>query len=792
MKKVQIQKQQPVQNTDSEIIEQTEGWYDLPLLPLRDVVVFPGMIVPLFVGRAKSVAALEGATQGEKQLLLVTQRTVECDDPTQKDLYRIGTRCSILQLLKLPDGSVKVLVEGLSRQKIHQVMDTGSFLHGFSQELGETKFSGPEVEALLRHVQSQFETYVQLNRKIPQETLVSIQNMTDIGRLADNIAIHASLKVSDKQKILSSRDARKRILALSRILSSEIEILELEQKIRGEVRRQMEKSQKEYYLNEQIKAIQKELGRDGENAEEIAEMERKIRAARMSAEAQEKAQQEIGRLKAMPMMSPESAVVRNYLEWLIALPWYKRTKDRIDVELAEKILNEEHYGLKKPKERILEFLAVHQLVKKSKGPILCFVGPPGVGKTSLGRSIARALNRKFVRMSLGGVRDEAEIRGHRRTYIGALPGRILQNMRKVGTRNPVFLLDEVDKMSMDFRGDPSSALLEVLDPELNHTFIDHYLEVEYDLSEVMFITTANVLYPIPPALHDRMEIIEIPSYTEQEKYEIAERFLIPKQMKQHGLKKSNLIFTEEGLYELIRSYTREAGVRNLEREIGSVMRKVAREVATRKLKGKKKVTPQVVHKLLGVPKYRRPAHESNGGVGMATGLAWTEVGGEVLQTEATLMEGKGDLMLTGQMGSVMQESAKAAMTFARSRARELHLSKDFHKRYDIHVHIPEGAIPKDGPSAGITIATAIISALTGQPVRRDLAMTGEITLRGRVLPVGGIKEKLLAAHRARIFSILMPKENEKDLEEVPPEVLKDLQVQMVESMDEVLKAALQS
>jgi len=767
----------------------TGEWVELPLLPLRDIVVFPSMIVPLFVGRPKSVAALESVMQGDKELILVTQRSVDCDDPGQEDLYKIGVRAFVHQLLKLPDGSVKVLVEGKSRLRMHLVETIDNTLFGSAEELCEPQVAGAEIEALIRHLQDRFESYVRLNRKIPQETLVSLLNLNDPGRLADNIAIHASFKVSDKQRILAILNPEKRLTALSHILNTEMEILELEQKIRGEVRRQMEKSQKEYYLNEQIKAIQKELGRDGENPEEIAELKRKIQTARMPQEAAEKAKQEVSRLKAMATMSPEASVVRNYLDWLVALPWSKRTKDRIDIVLAERILNEDHYGLKKPKERILEFLAVRQLVKKSKGPILCFVGPPGVGKTSLGRSIARSLGRKFVRMSLGGVRDEAEIRGHRRTYIGALPGRIVQNIRKIGSRNPVFLLDEVDKMSVDFRGDPSAALLEVLDPELNHTFVDHYLEVEFDLSEVMFITTANILDPIPPALRDRMEVIEIPSYTEPEKFEIARSFLIPKQMKHHGLKRSYVRFEDGAILEVIRNYTREAGVRNLEREIGSICRKVARDIVSKKIKGCKRLTGKAIGKYLGIPKYRRPEYE-NGGVGIATGLAWTEVGGEVLRTEATLMEGKGELMLTGQLGKVMQESAKAALTFARSRARNLHLDRDFHKRFDIHVHIPEGAIPKDGPSAGITIATAIISALTGQPVTNDMAMTGEITLRGQVLPVGGIKEKILAAHRSKLHRVLLPKENEKDLEDIPPEVLQEMDIQFVISMDEVLQAAL--
>jgi ATP-dependent Lon protease len=775
---------------EERLLEQAAGWQEMPLLPLRDVVVFPGMIVPLFIGRARSVTALDYAMEADKHVLLATQRKADCNDPGYKDLYKIGTLTSVLQILKLPDGSVKVLIEGLARHRLQEVFDTENGLVAVAEEVMETTPEGKENEALIRHLSSQFENYVRLNRKIPQETLASIMNISDLGRLADNIAIHASLKVSDKQKILASLDVRKRALNLGRILTSEIEILELEQKIRGEVRRQMEKSQKEYYLNEQIKAIQKELGRDGENPEEIAELISKVRKSRMTDEARGKAEQEIQRLKTMPMMSPEAAVVRNYLDWLLALPWQKRTKDRLDIDLAEKILNEDHYGLKKPKERILEFLAVRQLVKESKGPILCFAGPPGVGKTSLARSIARALNRKFIRISLGGVRDEAEIRGHRRTYIGALPGRILQNIRKVGSRNPVFLLDEVDKLSVDFRGDPASALLEVLDPEQNHTFVDHFLEVEFDLSEVMFIATANVLDPVAPALKDRMETIQVPSYTELEKFHIAKDFLMPKQVKRHGLKKSNAQLTNDAILELIRSYTREAGVRNLERELGSVYRKLARSVATGRQKGRRKVTPKVIHELLGVPRFRRPEYETSGGVGVSTGLAWTETGGEVLRTEATLMEGKGELLLTGQLGDVMQESGRAALSFARSRTRALHLERDFHKRYDIHVHIPEGAIPKDGPSAGITIATAIISSLTGQPVQPELAMTGEITLRGQVLPVGGIKEKLLAAHRSKIKHVIMPRENEKDLEEFAPEVLQELDIILVDNMDQVLEAAM--
>ncbi len=760
------------------------------MLPLRDVVVFPGMIVPLFVGRSRSVAALEQTSENELPILLVTQRDPEIDEPVKNDLYKIGTLASVLQILKLPDGSVKALVEGISRHRVHKIISGDALMLALSEEIPEAAPQSQEIEAIVRHLKTQFESYVRLNRKIPQETLVSILNLDDPSRLADNIGIHAAFKVSDKQKILSLLDPKKRMLALSQMLHAEVEILELEQKIRGEVRRQMEKSQKEYYLNEQMKAIQKELGRDGENPEEIAELRKKIKAARLPKSAAEKALQELNRLKQMPMMSPEASVVRNYLEWLTELPWNRKTKDRLDVGLAEKILNDDHHGLKNVKERILEFLAVRKLTQDARGPILAFAGPPGVGKTSLGRSIARALNRKFVRMSLGGIRDEAEIRGHRRTYIGAMPGRILQNIRRVGAKNPVFLLDEIDKMTMDFRGDPAAALLEALDPELNNTFVDHFLEVEFDLSQVMFITTANVIDPIPPALRDRMEIIEIPSYTEVEKFQIAKNFLIPKELKKNGLKKTNIQFKDEGIYEIIQNYTREAGVRNLERQLGSIMRKVARRMTTGNIKSRKTITDSAVGELLGAPRYKRPVYTNQDAVGMVTGLAWTEVGGEVLRTEATLMPGKGNLFLTGQMGKVMQESAQAALSFARSHSRAFRLERDFHKQYDIHVHIPEGAIPKDGPSAGITIATAIISSLTGHPVRGDLAMTGEITLQGRVLPVGGIKEKVLAAHREKITNILLPAENEKDLEDIDAVVLKKLNIQFISNMDKVLEAAL--
>ncbi len=766
----------------------TSGEY--PLLPLRDVVIFPNMMVPLFVGRERSVAALDEALAKDKLVLLTAQKSADVDEPTTEDLYRLGTLAVILQILKLPDGSMKVLLEGLTRQRIVEVVDNGRFMSAKCEQVVEIEPKGKEMEALVRHVVDQFENYVRLSRKTPQETLLSVINITEPGKLADNVAANLFIKVADKQKILSAANVRSRLIALSEILSSEIEILELEQKIRGEVRQQMEKSQKEYYLNEQMKAIQRELGQDAESGEELEQLVQQIRKAKMPKEAGEKAYRELDRLRNMPLMSPEATVVRNYLDWMVSLPWAKHTKDRLDIRRAEQILEEDHHGLKKPKERILEFLAVAKLKGHLKGPILCLVGPPGVGKTSLGKSIARALSRKFVRMSLGGVRDEAEIRGHRRTYIGSMPGRILQSIRKAKSNNPVFLLDEIDKMTADFRGDPSSALLEVLDPEQNDTFSDHYLEVEFNLSNVLFIATANVTYSIPPALKDRMEIIEIPSYTELEKLHIAKGFLIPKQMKNHGLVRRRMQFSDDAVYHITREYTREAGVRNLEREIGAICRKVAKDIAVGDNLGSVTITPDEVHKHLGIPRFRfRPAEKENG-VGVATGLAWTEVGGEILGIEVSVVDGKGALTLTGKLGEVMQESIKAAISYARSRADHLKLNKDFYKSYDIHVHVPEGAIPKDGPSAGITMATAIISALTGRPVRGDVAMTGEITLRGRVLAVGGIKEKILAAHRAGIFTIILPEENKRDLEDIPAEVLGDLSIVPVDNMDKVLEAAL--
>ena len=762
----------------------------LPLLPLRDVVVYPGMVIPLFVGRPKSVEALEAAMEGDKKLLLVTQKALEIDDPDVDDLYRVAALVQVLQLLKLPDGSIKVLVEGLHRYQLDTIHIVGSFFTATASLITSEAKSTPGLVALMRHVTERFEQYVKYNRKVPQETLVALMNTEDADRLADGIAAHMSFKVADKQSVLEAVDPAERLTLLSSLLSSEIEVLEIEQKIKGEVRQSIEQSQKEYYLNEQLKAIQRELGREGEFGEEVAKYERRIKKAKMPREARAKAKEELDRLRNMPSLSPEATVVRNYLDWLCDLPWSVTTKDRLDVAEAERILAEDHYGLDKPKERILEFLAVRQLKKDMKGPILCFVGPPGVGKTSLGKSIARALGRKFVRISLGGVRDEAEIRGHRRTYIGSMPGRIIQSLKKVGSRNPVFLLDEIDKMSVDFRGDPSAALLEVLDPEQNNSFSDHYLEVEFDLSSVMFIATANVSYPIPAALMDRMETIDLSSYTEEEKIEIAKRFLVPKQLDEHGLQDFDLRVQRGALLTMIRDYTREAGVRNLEREISSVCRKLAKRATQEKLTQASTVTGKTVEKLLGIPHYRRAKREFDNGVGLVTGLAVTSVGGEVMPVEVSVVNGTGQLTLTGKLGDVMQESAKAALSYARSRAKELGLPVGFHKKRDLHIHCPEGAVPKDGPSAGIGLATAIISALTGKAVRPRLAMTGEVTLRGRVLPVGGIKEKLLAAHRAEFDTVIIPVENEKDLPDLPREVANAMRIVLVESMDDVLKEVL--
>ena len=763
----------------------------LPVLPLRDIVVFPHMIVPLFVGRDKSIRALEEAMAADKNILLVAQKDAQIDDPEPDEIHTIGTHSSILQMLRLPDGTVKALVEGQKRIQLSQFNVMEDYIAATYEEIDFPIPISAELEAMMRSIIDRLERYAKLNKKIPQEALATVSTINEPGKFADTVAAHLIIKLEDKQEILETINVNQRLETILQILESEIEILQIERKIRSRVKRQMEKTQKEYYLNEQMRAIQKELGEKDEAKAEVQELEEKIEKAGMPEDVHEKVMKELRRLKMMAPMAAEATVVRNYIDWLISVPWNTFTDDKLDILEAEKILDEDHYGLKKVKERILEYLAVHQLVGQLKGPILCFVGPPGVGKTSLAKSIARAIGRNFVRLSLGGVRDEAEIRGHRRTYIGALPGRIIQSMKRAESMNPVFLLDEVDKMSMDFRGDPSSALLEVLDPEQNGAFSDHYLEVDYDLSKVMFITTANSLDPIPAPLRDRMEIIRIAGYTEPEKLNIAKMFLVKKQMEVNGLTDDNVNFTDKGILEIIRGYTRESGVRSLERELASSCRKVAREVVKEKEKDKRiTISPKVVGEFLGVPKFKHGAIEEKDRVGLTTGLAWTEVGGEILQTEVTILEGKGNLILTGKLGEVMQESARAALSYVRSRAEELGLPRDFYQKVDIHIHVPEGAIPKDGPSAGITLATSLASALTGRPVRNDIAMTGEITLRGRVLKIGGLKEKLLAANRGGVLEVIIPKENEIDMTEVPKEILKGLNVHAVENVDEVLAMAL--
>ncbi len=764
----------------------------VPLLPLRDIIVFPHMVVPLFVGREKSINALEEAMAADKELLLAAQKKAKTNDPKEADIFAVGTIGHIIQLLRLPDGTVKVLVEGKQRARIVEYTQTQPFFLCDVEEVPEPDEDDVEIEALVRSVQTVFENYVKLNKRIPPEMLVSVQTIDDPGRLADTIVAHVSLKLKDKQEILETPAPSKRLERLYELMQSEIEILQVEKKIRTRVKKQMEKSQKEYYLNEQMQAIQKELGDRDEFKNELNELEQRIKQKRMSAEAKERCLKEFKKLKMMSPMSAEATVVRNYIDWVLSLPWEDKSEDRDDINEAEKILDEDHFGLEKVKERILEYLAVQSLVERLKGPILCLVGPPGVGKTSLARSIARATGRRFVRQSLGGVRDEAEIRGHRRTYIGALPGKIIQSLKKVGTNNPVFLLDEIDKMSQDFRGDPASALLEVLDPEQNNTFNDHYLDLDYDLSDVMFITTANVQHQIPIPLQDRLEIIEIPGYTEWEKMAIAKQYLIPKQIEANGLAEIEVNLTDEALRTLIHSYTKEAGVRSLERTIATCMRKVAKEwLATGKEPDKKfQVTPKQLEKFLGVAKYRASRKEEKNEIGLANGLAVTMHGGDLLPAEVTVLPGKGKLTLTGKLGEVMQESAQAAMSYIRSRAESLGLARDFQTKVNIHVHFPEGAIPKDGPSAGITMASAIASALLRIPVRQDIAMTGEITLRGRVLPIGGLKEKILAAHRAEIFEVIIPEENQKDLKDIPKKVLKAMTVHPVKHMDQVLKVAL--
>ncbi|TYO98728.1 ATP-dependent proteinase [Geothermobacter ehrlichii] len=763
----------------------------LPLLPLRDIVIFPHMVTPLFVGRPRSISALESAMEQDKAIFLATQKDPKNDDPGRDDIYDVGTIGQVIQMLKLPDGTVKVLVEGKTRGRITRLVDRDECFFVSCEQLPDVEQDSAEVQALIRSVNNAFENYVNLSKKVPSEVVASVRGIDQAGRLADTIVAQLNIRIAEKQEVLATFDAVERLERLLAIIEREVEILQIEKKIRTRVKNQMERSQKEYYLNEQMRAIQKELGEKDEFKQELRELEEKIEKKRMSREATEKALAELRKLKMMSPMSAEATVVRNYLDWLLALPWKKGTRDRLDIARAEQVLEADHYGLKKVKERILEYLAVQALAKKIKGPILCLVGPPGVGKTSLGRSIARAMGRKFVRVSLGGVRDEAEIRGHRRTYIGAMPGKIIQGLRKVQVKNPVFLLDEIDKMSTDFRGDPSSALLEVLDPEQNTTFGDHFLDVDYDLSSVMFVTTANTLHTIPRPLQDRMEIIRIEGYTEEEKLHIARRYLIPKQLEAHGLRDGQVKFSDSAIYEILRCYTREAGVRSLEREIANICRKIAREIVRSQNKEKTfHVGAAQVRKHLGVPRYQFGTREEKEKVGIVTGLAWTEFGGELLTIEVVVLPGQGKLTVTGKLGEVMRESAQAAMSYVRSRWRELGLKEDFYHKLDIHIHVPEGAIPKDGPSAGITMATALASILTGRPVRPDLAMTGEITLQGRVLAIGGLKEKLLAARRGGIGKVLIPKENEKDLEDVPPQVRKDLDIVTVEHMDEVLAEAL--
>jgi len=766
----------------------------LPLVPLRDVVVFPYTMIPFVVGRKTSLTAVEHALTADKRLFLSTQRDARTDEPKPDEINHVGTVVNIVQSLKLPNGNIKLLVEGISRGKVLEIREAEGYFITVLESIDVKPEMTPEMETEMGKAVSLFEKYVKLSPNLPYETMISTIRVSEPGRLTDTIAAHLQVGVEEKQNLLETFDPKERLTVLVEMLEAEIEKLRVDRRIHQRVKKQMERAQKEYYLNEKIKAIQQELGRKDDRGNEVEELKEKIEAAKMPKEAREKAIQELKRLEVMPPVSAEATVSRNYLEWLLAVPWHKRTKENRDIDRAEKILNEDHCGLEKIKERILEFLAVRRLVRNvKKGSILCFVGPPGVGKTSLARSIARATGRRFVRLSLGGVRDEAEIRGHRRTYIGAFPGQILQMMRKAGTKNPIFLLDEVDKMSMDFRGDPSAALLEVLDPEQNSTFVDHYLDTEFDLSQVMFIATANILHPVPPALKDRMEVLRLAGYTLNEKMHIARQFLIGKQLKAHGLSEKKIGIEDEAVRDIIENYTREAGVRNLEREIASVCRKIARRVVKEGKDYEHAVTSKEISEFLGVPRYRPKDQEraKKSEVGVATGLAWTEVGGEILVTEATLMKGRGKLTLTGKLGEVMQESAQAAMSYIRSRAEQLGIDDEFHKKYDIHIHVPEGAIPKDGPSAGITIATALASLLTKTPVRKEVAMTGEITLRGQVLPVGGVKEKVLAAHRLGITTIILPRDNEKDLSEIPEDIQKALEFRLVENMDEVLSIALE-
>ncbi len=766
------------------------GTFQYPLLPLRDVVVFPNMVVPLFVGREKSIKALEYVMSHEKEIFLSSQKDAKVDNPSRKDIFLCGTLGTVLQLLRLPDGTVKALIEGKQRAKIENFLDDQPFFMVEVSINAKEAEAGIETKALMRTVMEAFQEYAKLNDKMGKDLVSTVSSLEDPSRLADTIAAHLPLKLHDKQDLLETEDVNERMEKLFEKLRNEINILALESRLKKRVKRQMEKTQKDYYLNEQMRAIQKEMGTKDDFKAELDELEKRIKRKRLSKEAHAKVWQEFKKLKMMSPMSAEATVVRNYIDWILALPWHERTKDKMDIEEAETILEEDHYGLQKPKQRILEYLAVQTLTKKIKGPILCLVGPPGVGKTSLARSVARATGRNFVRLSLGGVRDEAEIRGHRRTYIGALPGKIIQYLKKAKSNNPVFCLDEVDKMSTDFRGDPSAALLEVLDPEQNFAFNDHYLDLDYDLSEILFITTGNTLHSIPLPLQDRMEIIRLPGYTELEKLNIAKQFLVKKQIQENGLNAENVYFSDKAILTIIRNYTREAGVRNLEREISSICRKVAKEVVKKGKNTKIQIGATSIHKYLGVQKFRFGRTEEKDDIGLTTGLAWTDVGGELLQTEAAIMPGKGNLVLTGKLGEVMQESAQAALSYVRSRSRQLRLPDDFYESIDIHIHVPEGAIPKDGPSAGIALATSIVSALTRRPVRRDIAMTGEITLRGRVLPIGGLKEKILAAHRGEVRKVLIPLDNKKDIEEIPKKILRKVELGLVGHMDSVLSEAL--
>ncbi|MFN9767085.1 MAG: endopeptidase La [Pseudomonadota bacterium] len=761
----------------------------LPLLPLRDVVVFPHMVIPLFVGRPKSIKALEAAMESGRQIMLVAQKAAGKDEPKSDDMFEVGCVSSILQMLKLPDGTVKVLVEGMQRATTGTISDEDGYFVGEVTPVAPQTDSTPEIEALRRAVTQHFDQYVKLNKKIPPEILTSISGIDEAGRLADTIAAHLPLKLEAKQSVLDLFPVAKRLEKLLELLEHEVDILQVEKRIRGRVKRQMEKSQREYYLNEQVKAIQKELG-DGEEGADMEELEKKIKAARMPKDARKKAENELKKLKLMSPMSAEATVVRNYIDVLVNLPWAKRTKIKHDLAFAEEVLNEDHYGLDKVKDRILEYLAVQQRVDKVKAPILCLVGPPGVGKTSLGQSVARATGRKYVRMALGGMRDEAEIRGHRRTYIGSMPGKVLQSLSKVGTRNPLFLLDEIDKLGMDFRGDPSSALLEVLDPEQNHTFSDHYVEVDFDLSDVMFVATSNSMN-IPPALLDRMEVIRLAGYTEDEKLNIARRYLLPKQQKNNGVKEGEMELTEGAILGIVRYYTREAGVRSLEREISKVCRKVVKGIQLKKYEGTVVVTEDNLNDFLGVRKFDFGRTEKKNQVGQVVGLAWTEVGGDLLTIEAAIMPGKGNIIRTGQLGDVMKESVEAARSVVRSRSRRLGIKDDLFEKRDIHIHVPDGATPKDGPSAGIAMTTAFVSALTGIPVRADVAMTGEITLRGEVTAIGGLKEKLLAAHRGGVRKVLMPEENVKDLQEIPDNAKSNLEIGPVQGIEQVREHALE-